>query len=202
MNEFFYTIKEESEGFYEEKSSKFIAKNYYVESEEIVNTILETLRKEYKDARHIVYAYKIGNTVRCSDDGEPQGTGGMPLLRIIESNNLNNILIICIRYFGGILLGVGPLARAYMQATKNLIKSAKIEKVTKAISVTFKVSYSDFEHAKSIILRNNGSIISNNFLENVEIRFKIPVGFLDNCENELKKIDLSIKFYDKEECFI
>ena len=202
MNEFFYTIKEKSEGFYEEKSSKFIAQNYYVESEESVNTILEMLRKEYKDARHIVYAYKIGNIVRCSDDGEPQGTGGMPLLRIIESNNLNNILIICIRYFGGILLGVGPLARAYMQATKNLIESAKNEKVTKEISVSFKVSYSDFEHAKSIILRNNGVIISNDFLENVEVRYKIPVEFFVNCENDLKKIDLSIEFYEKEECFI
>ncbi len=202
MNDFFYTIKETAEGFYEEKFSKFIAKSYYVENEEEVNSILESLRKEYKDARHIVYAYKIDNTVRYCDDGEPQGTGGTPILRIIEANELNNVLIICVRYFGGILLGAGPLARAYMQAAKDLIQNAIITKVTKACSLCFKVDYKDFEYAKSIIARNSGILVDTIFLEKIEIKYKIPLEYLKNSKEDLKKINLNVEFYNEEECFI
>lgn len=202
MGDCFKTIKETNEGFYEEKFSKFIAKNYYIETEEEVSKILEEARKEYKDARHIVYAYKIGNVFKYSDDGEPQGTGGMPILRIINGNELNNILIICVRYFGGILLGTGPLARAYMQASKDLIEKSEIVKYEKAKSITFKVEYKDFEHVKSIIERNNGVITNNIFLEKVEVTFKIVLNMIENIKKELKDVDLSINFYNEEECYL
>ena len=97
------------------KKSKFIGLYYEVNSLLEVNTILEKLKKEYKRARHIPYAYKIGMTVKKSDDKEPSNTAGGPILNIIEKKKLDNCLIVVIRYFGGIKLGAGGLFRAYNQ---------------------------------------------------------------------------------------
>ena len=87
-----------------------------------VQTILDNLKKEHKKARHLPYAYKIGPQVKKSDDKEPSGTAGMPILNIIDRNNLNNVLIVVVRYFGGIKLGAGGLLRAYSNAIKEVIK--------------------------------------------------------------------------------
>lgn len=84
--------------------------------------ILENLRKEHKKARHIVHAYKYGNTAGKSDDKEPSGTAGLPLYNILEKNNLNNVMIVVVRYFGGIKLGAGPLTRAYNNAGVSALK--------------------------------------------------------------------------------
>ena len=104
------------------KKSKFIGLYYEVEKLEDVEEILETLKKEHKKARHMPYAYKINSQIKKSDDKEPSGTAGMPILNIIEKNNLNNILLIVIRYFGGIKLGAGGLIRAYSNTAKETIK--------------------------------------------------------------------------------
>lgn len=105
------------------KKSKFIGLYYEINNVEEVNEVLTHLRKEHKKARHLPYAYKIDNNVKKSDDKEPSGTAGMPILNIIEKNNLNNCLIIVIRYFGGIKLGAGGLLRAYSSAAKNTVKN-------------------------------------------------------------------------------
>ncbi len=104
------------------KKSKFIAFYYEVNSVLEVQTILDNLKKEHKKARHLPYAYKIGPQVKKSDDKEPSGTAGMPILNIIDRNNLNNVLIVVVRYFGGIKLGAGGLLRAYSNAIKEVIK--------------------------------------------------------------------------------
>ena len=104
------------------KKSKFIAYYYEVESVFEVAEILETLKKEHKKARHIPYAYKIDNEIKKSDDKEPSGTSGMPILNIIEKNNLNHVLIAVVRYFGGTKLGAGGLIRAYSNSAKEVIK--------------------------------------------------------------------------------
>lgn len=202
MENSFYTIKNTVDGFYEEKFSKFIAKSYYVEDEKTVNNILEKLKKEYKDARHIVYAYKIGNKFKYSDDGEPQGTAGMPILRIIEGNKLNNILIICIRYFGGILLGTGPLARAYMQATKDLIQNANITKCEEGRKFSFKVDYKDFDIIKNVIERNSGIIENTIFLEKIEITVNILLKNKEKLEKELENVDRKIITYNNTVSYI
>ena len=106
----------------EVKKSKFIAYYYEVESVFEVTEILETLKKEHKKARHIPYAYKIDNEIKKSDDKEPSGTSGMPILNIIEKNNLNHVLIAVVRYFGGTKLGAGGLIRAYSNSAKEVIK--------------------------------------------------------------------------------
>ena len=104
------------------KKSKFIAYYYQIDTIEEVKEILENLKKEHKKARHIPYAYKIDNNIKKSDDKEPSGTSGMPILNIIEKNNLNHTLIAIVRYFGGIKLGSGGLIRAYLNTAKEVIK--------------------------------------------------------------------------------
>ncbi len=110
------------ESLYEIKKSKFYAYNYLVDNIDEINNILDTLRKEHKKARHIVYAYKIDGVEKKFDDGEPSGTAGMPLYNIINKKNLNHTLIVVVRYFGGIKLGAGGLLRAYNQAGSDVTK--------------------------------------------------------------------------------
>ena len=110
------------ESIYEIKKSKFYAFNYNVESIDEINQILEILKKEHKKAKHIVYAYKIDGIEKKYDDGEPSGTAGLPLYNIINKKDLNHILIVVVRYFGGIKLGAGGLLRAYNTAGSDVTK--------------------------------------------------------------------------------
>jgi uncharacterized YigZ family protein len=104
------------ESMVEIKKSKFIGLYYEVESIEEAKEVLESLKKEHKKARHMPYAYKIGNTAKKTDDKEPSNTAGLPIYNIIERKQLNNCLVVVIRYFGGIKLGAGGLLRAYSEA--------------------------------------------------------------------------------------
>lgn len=104
------------------KKSKFIAYYYEINKKEDVELILEHLKKEHKKARHIPYAYKIDNIVKKSDDKEPSNTAGTPIYNIIMQNDLNNVFIGVVRYFGGTLLGAGLLTRSYLNSAKEVIK--------------------------------------------------------------------------------
>ena len=104
------------------KKSKFIAYYYEVHNKDEVEEILSNLKKEHKKARHIPYAYKIDNIIKKSDDKEPSNTAGTPIYNIIMQNDLNNVFIAVVRYFGGRLLGAGLLTRSYLNATKEAIK--------------------------------------------------------------------------------
>lgn len=105
----------------ETKKSKFIAYYYELDTTEDIKIIIDELKKEHKKAKHIVYAYKFGNTAGKTDDKEPSGTAGLPLYNLLEVNNLNNKMIVVVRYFGGIKLGAGPLMRAYKNAGVSVI---------------------------------------------------------------------------------
>ena len=104
------------------KKSKFIAYYYEINDKDEVDEILDYLKKEHKKARHIPYAYKIGNIVKKSDDKEPSNTAGTPIYNIIMQNNLDNVFIAVVRYFGGTLLGAGLLTRSYLNSAKEVIK--------------------------------------------------------------------------------
>ena len=108
---------------YEIKKSKFIGYYYELDSIEDVQEILNSLKIEHKKARHIPYAYKFENTAKKSDDKEPSNTAGLPIYNIIERNNLNNVFICVVRYFGGIKLGAGRLLRSYAYTANEVIKS-------------------------------------------------------------------------------
>ena len=121
-------IIEDSSGELTEKRSRFIAQLHPIRSEEEAVSYIESIRKQYYDARHNCYAYVVGETAsiqRFSDDGEPSGTAGRPILEVLLANHLTDCVLIVTRYFGGILLGAGPLARAYGQAASMAVAAAK-----------------------------------------------------------------------------
>lgn len=136
------TIQKLSEGIYKDKGSKFLSFAIPVSNVEEIKDILEEYRKEYYDARHVCYAYMLGaerENYRANDDGEPSGTAGRPILGQINSFELTNILVVVIRYFGGILLGTSGLITAYKEATIDAINNAKI--VEKIITCRFKIQF-------------------------------------------------------------
>ena len=190
----FFTIKEEKlQEEIVEKKSKFIATLFYVENEEKAQEIIKTVKKQYFDARHNCYAYRIMNdnglTERQSDDGEPSGTAGGPLLNILAKNNLCNVLVIVTRYFGGILLGTGGLVRAYSEAAMKVIKTASMARETCGLEVQFELSYSQLEMFKYYCNKNEINIVEivyeNNIKCLVEVTYEEFEKFVnidkDNC---------------------
>ena len=136
------SIASESRGLFKDNGSRFIAHAYPVETEEEVKEIVASLKKEYYDARHHVYAYRLGyrgDRFRANDDGEPSGSSGRPVLGQIDSNGLSDILVVVVRYFGGIKLGIPGLIRAYRTSTADAIANAQI--VEKIASRMFRVHF-------------------------------------------------------------
>lgn len=141
-NDTFKSLEAPSEGLYKEKGSKFLAFAYPVTSEEEVKRHLERIRKEYYDARHHCYAYRLGlegSVWRMNDDGEPSSTAGRPILGQIQSAGLSDILIVVVRYFGGIKLGVPGLINAYRSAAADAVSNGRI--VEKTAEETFAVTF-------------------------------------------------------------
>lgn len=143
MGDTFLTIKSVSEGIFKDKGSKFLSFAFPVETVDEVKTIVQQKRTEFYDARHVCYAYMLGaerTSFRAVDDGEPSSTAGRPILGQINSCQLTNVLVIVVRYFGGILLGTSGLINAYKEAAAAAIENAQIEEkiVKSAIQVTFK----------------------------------------------------------------
>ena len=123
------SIASEAKGLFKDNGSRFIAHAYPVETEEEVKDIVASLKKEYYDARHHVYAYRLGHLgekFRANDDGEPSGSSGRPVLGQIDSNELSDILVVVVRYFGGIKLGIPGLIRAYKTSTADALANAEI----------------------------------------------------------------------------
>ena len=130
-----------------EKKSRFIANLFYVASVEEAEEKLNEIRKKYYDAKHNCFAYVLGvnaETAKSSDDGEPQGTAGHPMLDILKGNNLTNCIAIVTRYFGGTLLGTGGLVRAYSDSLKAAIANAKTSELLNAYKVSFEINYDDY----------------------------------------------------------
>ena len=136
------SIAAASEGLFKDNGSRFLARAYPVETEEEIKEIVAGLKKEFYDARHHVYAYRLGykgDKFRANDDGEPSGSSGRPVLGQIDSNNLSDILVVVIRYFGGIKLGIPGLIRAYKTSTADALANAQI--VEKIASRRYKVTF-------------------------------------------------------------
>ena len=155
----FQSIENESIAEIIVKKSKFIATLYEANSKDEAEKILQNVRKKYFDAKHHCYAYIIEKIEKCSDDGEPSGTAGAPLLALLKSANLTNVIIIVTRYFGGILLGTGGLVRAYTESAKNAIENAKIVYKDYGIQFEIEISYNNLKEILFICKNSDINII-------------------------------------------
>lgn len=169
------------------KKSKFICHLYRVNDIENINNKIDYINNKYKDATHNCYAYICGNLKKMSDDKEPSGTAGMPMLNILEMNNLNNILVIVTRYFGGVKLGANGLVRAYADSVKEALNLVNIITLTKGYLVEIEFSYDKIKQI-DYILKNN-KIINKNFLTNITYKFESDMNII----NELKPYILNYK---------
>lgn len=173
----YYTIKNEETSELVEKKSKFIANIYYITTVEEAEKKLEELRKKYYDARHNCYAYRVldkENIIdRSSDDGEPSGTAGAPMLNILKKENLCNILVVVTRYFGGILLGTGGLVRAYSQSTQDVIEKSDIILKQEGYVVRLEVEYKELEKLRYFCKKKEINIIDIEYLENVIVKIEL-----------------------------
>ncbi len=179
-----------------EKRSRFIATVKPVRTEEEALEALENIKKEYWDARHNVYAYVIeeNNIQRYSDDGEPAGTAGLPVLEIIKKEGLSNLIVVVTRYFGGILLGTGGLVRAYSQSAKMGIEAAVPAKMVLCRDVKIFCDYSLLGKVQSEILGRNLKILDTEYGENVTVNCFVPEVETEKfCEDMTDKTNGKIK---------
>lgn len=191
------TIKSESRGLFKDRGSKFIGLAYRVSSVEEFQSALEEARKEYRDARHHCYAYKIGlndDIWRVNDNGEPSGTAGKPIMGQINSFEITNVLIVVVRYFGGTLLGVGGLINAYRNAAKDALENAVIisEIITQSYDLEF--PYLAMNDVMTLIKEENLSQSKQVFELSCSIRINFRKSIEDSIIGRLSKIkDLKYK---------
>lgn len=197
MEDSFLTIEKVAEGLYTEKRSKFISFAIPVNTIEDVQCELKTYQKKYFDARHVCYAYILGNdgeTSRSSDDREPSGTAGRPILGQLRSQNLTNILLIVVRYFGGTELGAANLGRAYKTAAADALTKAQIKEIVIMDSLVFESPYPETDRAMRIARDLGGKIVSQTYADQgVKLKVNIRSGKIAELRKKLSAI-YTIKF--------
>lgn len=187
-----YTISENSTYELVEKKSKFIANLIYIESKEEAENVIKEYKKKYYDARHNCYAYRVLNQdeiyEKSSDDGEPSGTAGAPMLNLLQKNDLCNVIIIVTRYFGGILLGTGGLVRAYSGATTGAIDNCKKAKIEPGTEFQIELDYPNYQSLQYYCNKNNITIKNSEYNENItcilEMNNTIKDRFLEDVKNK------------------
>lgn len=170
----YLTIKKETVAEITEKKSHFIAYLFPIKDSKDADEKINKIKKLHRDAKHNVFAYRIVNGIeKYSDDGEPSGTAGMPILNILKNENLQNILVVVTRYFGGILLGTGGLVRAYSEATKKALDS--IEKAKVSLHIEYKVSipYNYYDIVKHYCSKKDLEITSSHFSDLITLTIKV-----------------------------
>ncbi len=176
MSDTYKTIIAPTQGIYKEKGSKFLSFAIPVSSADEVKEIVKNYRKEYYDSRHVCYAYMLGadrKEFRANDDGEPSGTAGRPILGQINSRELTNILVIVVRYFGGILLGTGGLVVAYKEATTDALDQAEVIEKTIDETISILFDYVLMNEVMRIIKDTNAQISSQNFEDQCAMQLSI-----------------------------
>lgn len=202
MGDTYKTITGIAEGLFTEKRSKFIAYAVPVRTVEEVKEQVEKFRKQYYDARHVCWAYMLGHdrkNFRANDDGEPSGTAGKPILGQINSNELTNILVVVIRYFGGIKLGTGGLIVAYKAAAADVIAAAEVEERTVDIDVKVIYEYPFMNGVMRIIKEMNVEIVSQSFEMDCEMTLRIRMNDVVMLKERLLKVD-SLRILRDEDC--
>ena len=189
-----YSIKNNIENTIEIKKSKFITKLYRINTIEEINLILNNVSNEYKDANHVCYGYIVNGLEKCSGNGQPSGTAGLPILNVLKKKNLTNVLAIVIRYFGGIKLGAGGLVRAYSNSAIEALKLTSNIELIEGYLIELEFSYDQVKLVDYIL--NDKNIIKKEYNDNIIYKFYLNKDEL-NFIPELEKIAIHVSIKDK-----
>lgn len=184
------TVKEFNSDEYTVKRSRFIGYSCPVKSVEEANAFIAEIKSKHWDATHNVYAYILrdGGTKRYSDDGEPQGTAGVPVLDVLEKENLVDTAVVVTRYFGGILLGGGGLVRAYSHSAKIAVESANIITMALCLDMEIQCDYTFYGKLGAFLANEGAKIIDTQFTDNVKVIFRIKNDFREKTEKNLTEL--------------
>lgn len=188
MLEQYKTVYEGGEGEIVEKKSRFIATVRPVESEEEALKFLEEMKKKYWDARHNCFVYSIGMNrefTRCSDDGEPSGTAGRPMLDVILGEDIYNVAVVVTRYFGGVLLGTGGLVRAYSKAVQEGLAASRVILKKKGISMKITTDYTGIGKIQYIAGERKLPILDSEYTEKVMMKLLVPVQDVESVQKAI-----------------
>ena len=191
MTDGYKTIAATSEGFYSEKRSKFLAFAHHVESVDDIKELIAGYRKKYYDARHVCYAYMLGaerKDFRANDDGEPSSTAGKPILGQINSQELTDILVVVVRYYGGVNLGTSGLIVAYREATADALAHAAIETRQVEEQVKYSFAYPLMNDVMRIVKEMQPRIVSQQFDNTCEIVLSIRKSEAEQLKSKLQKL--------------
>lgn len=198
------TISREAAPEFVEKRSRFIGYVKPVTTEKEALDFINSIRSKHWDATHNVFAYVLReqNTCRYSDDNEPQGTAGMPVLDVIRKSGLTDICIVVTRYFGGILLGGGGLVRAYSHSASLAVEAAKPIMMCSSYNCALSCTYNQYGKLSSLVPENGGVIIDSDFSDVVKISFHIPVGDLQKLSKLITDATSgTVEINIEDECF-
>ena len=191
MKDTYRSIETPSEGLFKDNGSRFIALAYPVENEQEVKDHVSALKKEYHDARHHCYAYRLGHTgetFRSSDDGEPSGSAGRPILGQIDSVALSDVLVVVVRYFGGIKLGIPGLIRAYKTSTADALSNARIIEKTAGKTFLVRFGYLSMNPVMKVLKDMGITPAGQQFAEECSLLARVRLGAVDSFRERLKDI--------------
>ena len=194
MTDEYQTISGTSEGFYSEKRSKFLAFAHHVENVEEIKNLLADYRKKYYDARHVCYAYMLGSDrleFRANDDGEPSSTAGKPILGQINSRELTDVLVVVVRYYGGVNLGTSGLIVAYREATADALGKALIETRQVEEQVTYDFPYVMMNDVMRVVKEMQPRIVSQTYDNTCQITLSIRKSEAEQLRNRLDKLSFN-----------
>jgi uncharacterized YigZ family protein len=187
----YLTIERKSRGVYRDRGSRFLAFAFPVRSVEEIRSILGELRKQYHDARHHCYAYRLGaakREYRANDDGEPSGSAGKPILGQIRALDLSNVLVVVVRYFGGTLLGVGGLIQAYRSAAADALNKARIIEAEETDTILVSYPYALTSDVMKIVGEEGIRILEQDFTETCSLRGQVRKGRKEVAMERLNKL--------------
>ncbi len=185
----YQTILNRNESEYVEKRSRFISTVCHCETEEDANNFIKEMKAKYWDAGHNTYAYSVeeGRMCRFSDDGEPHGTAGKPMLDVIAGSGITNIAVVVTRYFGGVLLGTGGLVRAYSKAAQDVLQSAEVYEMLNGTACEILCEYSDLTLLQRLIAENEGEIRDTQYTDKITVSFILKDDFILPFKEKLRE---------------
>ena len=193
-------VTKESICSYTEKNSKFISICLPIKNMDDFKEKLGKVKETYKDAKHYTFALRILSDKfniyeKFSDNKEPYGTAGIPMLNILKINSIVNTAIVTVRYFGGVKLGKSNLLKAYLNTANEALKNASVEEITELINLSIEFPYNYYEIIYHIFTKNNVNVVNKDFSHLVKIELKIPKNLVDNLLLEIKSVCPEIKTY-------